>query len=442
MVYSKRLQEREAELGRPIRIALIGAGQMGTGFVAQVTRISGMQISVIADTLVERALGAYASVGVSDVVASGSPEQLHQAVQDGRAVATQSAAVAVELPVDFVMEATGVPDVGAHVALSALLAGKDVGSLNVECDVTVGLILHAIAERAGLVYSVCRGDEPAEAKRLVDYARDLAFEVICAGKGKNNVLDTSATPTSLTAEARRRHMNPKMLTSFVDGSKAMIEMAALANATGLSVSKRGMYGPESSVAELHHVFALQEDGGVLDRPGVVDYCTGSVAPGVFVVVRSDNPSVIAEMDYLKMGAGPYFAFYRPYHLASIEAPLTVAEAVLDRTPSLVANGWHAEVATAAKKNLSAGDVIDGIGGDTVHGVIEDANRAFEQGLVPLGLVAGARLRRDVPRAELLHYADLDLDECSTILSLRRLQDKLYFAAASNPARATAPAARG
>jgi predicted homoserine dehydrogenase-like protein len=219
-------------------------------------------------------------------------------------------------------------------------------------------------------------------------------------------------------------MNPKMLCSFVDGSKAMIEMAALANATSLEVSKRGMYGPRTTVPELASVFRPQSEGGVLDRAGVVDYCTGPVAPGVFVTVRSDDPTVAGEMTYLGMGPGPYFSLYRPYHLASLEAPLSVAEAVLDRTPSLQPEAWMAEVCAAAKRPLKAGDVLDGIGGTTIYGMIEAAPVAAKEGLVPMGLLGRARVVRDVPQGAVLTRDDVEIDETSTIALLRRLQDRL------------------
>ena len=176
----------------------------------------------------------------------------------------------------------------------------------------------------------------------------------------------------MAEEAAAKHMNPKMLASFVDGTKTMIECACMANGTGLELSRRGMYGPETTVPELANVFRPAADGGVLDRPGVVDYATGPVAPGVFVVGRSDHPTVIEEMAYLSMGPGPYCAFYRPYHLASLEAPLTVATAALDRVSTLEPVAWKAEVVATAKRDLRPGDRIDGIGGSTVYGVADSA----------------------------------------------------------------------
>ena len=427
MSFRDRLIDRENRLGRPVRVGLVGAGQMGRGFAAQLGRTPGVHVSAIADVQLERASEALGSIGAREVTATTSQARA-QAVDDGAAVALANADELVDLPIDVVVEATGVPEIGARVILGALLAGKDVATLNVECDVTVGSLLHRLSASTGNVYSVCRGDEPVETKILVDFARDLGFDVVAAGKGKNNPLDQRASPASLAAQAQRKGMNPKMLCSFVDGSKAMIEMAALANTTGLRVSTRGMHGPASTVETLHQTFALREDGGVLDRPGVVDYCTGPVAPGVFVVVRTEDSYVNHELTYLKMGDGPYFSLYRPYHLASIEAPLTVYEMVLDRRPSLVAEHWTAEVGAVAKRDLVAGEAIDGVGGSTVAGMIDDASDFRRDGLVPLGVLAGARLTRDVPAGSLLTASDVELDQTSTIVALRQLQDSLVSSA--------------
>jgi len=423
MSFRDRLQDRERRLGRPLRVGLVGAGQMGRGFAAQLGRTPGVQVSAIADVQLERAQAALASIGAGDVTASSSDARL-RAVEAGGSVAVVDADELVALPIDIVVEATGIPDIGARVVLSSLLAGRDVATLNVECDVTIGALLHRFSASTGNVYSVCRGDEPVETKILVDYARDLGFEVVCAGKGKNNPLNQRATPESLAAQAQSKGMNPHMLCSFVDGSKAMIEMASLANTTGLGVSTRGMHGPPSTVDQLHHTFALQSDGGVIERPGVVDYCTGPVAPGVFVVVRTDHDYVNEELAYLRLGEGPYYSLYRPYHLASIEAPLTVYEMVLDRRPSMVAEHWTAEVGAVAKRDLAPGEVIDGVGGSMVAGLIDDSADFRRDGLVPLGVLAGARLVKDVQVGTLVTTDDVELDQTSTIVALRRLQDSL------------------
>lgn len=423
MSFRDRLKDRERQLGRPLRVGLVGAGQMGRGFAAQLGRTPGVQVSAIADVQLERARAALASIGSNNVSAASSDARA-RAVEGGGSVAVADADELVALPIDVVVEATGVPDIGARVILSSLLAGHDVATLNVECEVTIGALLHRLSATTANVYSVCRGDEPVETKILVDYARDLGFEVVCAGKGKNNPLDPRATPESLAAQALSKGMNPKMLCSFVDGSKAMIEMAALANTTGLGVSTRGMHGPATTVDQLHRTFALQSDGGVIERPGVVDYCTGPVAPGVFVVIRTDDKYINEELTYLRLGDGPYYSLYRPYHLASIEAPLTVYEMVLDRRPSMVAEHWTAEVGAVAKRDLAPGEVIDGVGGSMVAGLIDDAAAFRRDGLVPLGVLAGARLAKPVPAGVLLTTDDVELDQASTIVALRRLQESL------------------
>jgi predicted homoserine dehydrogenase-like protein len=408
---------------------------MGRGFVAQVRRIAGMEVVAVADIDVQRATGALKSAGIENVTTGDDHDKLSSVVAEGGTVAVNDSSLLTTLPVDMVIDATGVPEIGAQIALRSLLSGKHVGLLNVETDITVGWLLSRIAAQSKAVYTLCRGDEPAETLKLVDFARDLAFDVVCAGKGKNNPMRPHDTPTRLTAEATSKKMNPKMLCSFVDGSKAMIEMAALANAADLGVSKRGMSGHQTTVPELHEVFKPTADGGILDRSGVVDFATGPVAPGVFVIARSDEPTVIEEMDYLGMGDGPYYSFYRPYHLASIEAPLSIPPAVLDGISDIHPRAWRAEVAAGTKRPLKAGEAIDGIGGECVYGMIDSAETAREERLVPLGLLAGARLARDVDVDHILTYDDVELDTSTTIYQLRVLQDQLL---AGEPAGAVGP----
>ncbi|MDX6360016.1 MAG: hypothetical protein QOH37_3070 [Nocardioidaceae bacterium] len=423
MSYRDRLQRRLDDTGRPVRVGLIGAGQMGRGFAAQLLKMPGVSLSAVFDVDRDRAVEAFSQAGITASSATDA-DVAARAIENGESVALGGVDEIGALPLDIVVEATGVPDVGARTAIESLAAGMDYATLNVEQDVTVGRYMLRLAEESGRLYSVCRGDEPVETKILVDFARDLNLEVICAGKGKNNPLDPYATPEGLAAEAARKKMNPKMLTEFVDGSKAMIEMAALANTTGLEMSKRGMYGPSSTVPTLHETFALQADGGVLDRPGVVDYCIGPVAPGVFVIVRTDDPYVQHEMAYLQMGDGPYFSLYRPYHLASIEAPLTVYQMVLDREASLTSEHWTSEVGAESKRPLKAGELITGIGTDTIRGLADPADDFLKENGVPLGVLAGARLVRDVPADHMLSYDDVELDEDSLIVKMRRYQEAM------------------
>lgn len=430
MSYSTRLKEHAKKIGRDSRVALVGAGQMGRGFGNQLGHMDGISLSIVIDIDLERIKTLYADLGISEIVLSEDREVLTRAIAEGRHAAATNPAIVSELPIDLVVEATGIPEIGAQVAYFSLLAKKDVAVLNVEMDVTIGPLLNKIARDNGVVYAVCHGDEPVEAKVLVDYARDLNFEIIAAGKGKNNPFEPLSNPDSVKERAIRKKMNPKMLCSFTDGSKTMTEMVALANATDLELSKRGMHGPISSIKTLQDTFALQSDGGILDRPGVVDYCTGDVAPGVFVVVRHNDPYIAHEMNYLSMGTGPYFALYRPYHLASIEAPITVYRAILDRSSSLSATHLNAEVVCMTKKDLVVGDVIDGIGGYTVRGYADKALDAKRENLVPLGLIAGAKVIKAIGVNELLTYENVQLKEDSLIVRLRKEQDSLGLTYAS------------
>ena len=430
MSYSTRLQEHAKKIGRDTRIALVGAGQMGRGFGNQLGHMNGISLSVVIDIDPERIKIVYADLGITDIIFSDDKAILSEAIAAGKYAGTSNSEIVSELPVDIVIESTGIPEIGARITHSSLLAKKDVAVLNVEMDVTIGPLLHKIAQENGVVYAVCHGDEPIEAKVLVDYARDLNFEIIAAGKGKNNPFEPLSNPDSVKETAIEKKMNPKMLCSFTDGSKTMTEMVALANTTGLQLSKRGMFGPASSVKSLQNTFALQADGGVLDRPGVVDYCTGDVAPGVFVVVRHNDPYIAHEMSYLKMGPGPYFVLYRPFHLASIEAPITVYRMILDRESSLFAPHLNAEVVCMTKKELAVGDVIDGIGGYTVRGYADIALDAKRDNLVPIGLVGGAKIIKAIGVSELLTYDHVELRTDSIIVKLRKQQDDLGLTYAS------------
>ena len=397
---------------------------MGRGFANQIHKMPGLAVSLIVDSNTDRIQQTFKDLGISKFVISDSAKELALAIHENIPAGTTQVAVINELAeIDLVVECTGIPNTGAQVTYDALNNNKDVVVLNVEMEVTVGPILNKIAKEKQLVYGVAHGDEPTECKELVDFALDLNFEVICAGKGKNNPFEPFSTPDTVRERALSKHMNPKMLCSFTDGTKTMTEMVALANSTGLELSKRGMYGPATSIKKLAETYALQKDGGILDRAGVVDYCTGDIAPGVFVIVKSDSPYVVEELEYLMLGKGPYFALYRPYHLASVEAPLSVAKAIIDREGSLYSEKLIAEVVCMSKVDLKPGDKIDNIGGYTVRGYADIARDSKRDNLVPIGLAAGATVTKAIKAGELLTYDHLELED-SFILKLRKQQDAL------------------
>jgi predicted homoserine dehydrogenase-like protein len=423
MQYRLKLLELAKKNGRPFRIALVGAGQMGRGFAAQAHRL-GLEVAAVADIAPDRINQAFHDLGHASPIISSDPAELNHLIKAGQPAGTTNADIVPQLDVDVVVEATGVAAIGADIIYKSLSASKHVATLNVEADVTVGPILHKTAKEHGVLYSVCNGDEPTEAKELVDFARDLSFEIIMAGKGKNNPFEPHSNPDTVAERAAKKHMNPKMLASFTDGSKTMIEMAALANATGLKLTKRGMLGPAATRTTLQDVFKPKSEGGVLGEVGVVDYCTGDVAPGVFVVIKTEAPYVAEEMSYLAMGPGPYFALYRPYHLASVEAPMTVAKMLVDGYESFATDSRMTEVIASTKKPHKQGEKFDGIGGYSARGVADIVEDAKRDNLVPIGLLQHAVAKRDLPIDHLVTYDDVELDTNATIYKLRQMQDEL------------------
>jgi predicted homoserine dehydrogenase-like protein len=361
-----------------------------------------------------------------EAVEATSARQADDAVAAGKRVFTSDYRVITDMKqVDVMLEATGVPEVGARAALRSSRAGQQLAMMNVETDVTVGPLLRWYAERKGVLYALAAGDEPAACKELYDFADSLGFTIVAAGKGKNNPLDRHATPADekWAAEAKRRGLNPNMLIEFVDGSKTMIEMAAVSNATGLVPDVRGMHGPKTARDRLHETFALKEHGGVLNRVGVVDYGIGGIHPGVFLVVTTDHPRLRQALVYRDMGNGPYYTLFRPYHLCSIEVPLTCAMLVIRRRSNMAPlDRLVSEVFVVAKRTLRPGDVLDGIGGSTFYGLIDTYEVAQKEKLLPVGLAKGAKLTRIVEQDQPVTYDDVVLREPSTILDLRRLQD--------------------
>ncbi|HUN93236.1 MAG TPA: NAD(P)H-dependent oxidoreductase [Burkholderiaceae bacterium] len=424
---------QRAESGRPIRIGLIGCGEMGTDIVTQVLLMPGLEIGAIAarnPANVHNAIriaGCPADMG-RDVTSAGA---MTRAIGDGRiAITDEAKLVATNDLVDVVVDATGRPAVGAEIGLTAMEHGKHLVMMNVEADVTIGAYLKREADRLGVVYSLGAGDEPSSAIELIQFVTALGYPVVAAGKGKNNPLNVDATPAQYEEEARRRNMNPRMLVEFIDGSKTAVEMTAIANATGLVPDVPGMHGPAATLQNLHDVLCPKADGGILGRKGVVDYTIGAgVAPGVFVVAEMAHPRLRERMHDLKLGAGPYYTFYRPYHLTSLEVPLTCARAVLygrpDMSPLPIPS---AEVCALAKRDLRAGDRLDAIGETCYRSWAMQAGDARTRRALPVGLAEGSRVRRDVRKGDLLTYENCEPDAQSRLFELRRRQDELVYPA--------------
>jgi predicted homoserine dehydrogenase-like protein len=428
LMLQQELLKLEAE-GKPIRVGVSGAGWMGGGFLAQVAHVPGMEVSVLADADTRAAWQTFESVGIrrEDIVEVDAPGPAMDALRASKRVVTGSYALSAQIEaIDVLTDVTPSPATGAETAYAGIQHGKDVVLVNIEADVTVGRALKKKARDAGVLYSVSSGDEPGCLMELYDFVGSLGYEVIVIGKGKNNPLNPAATPDTVAESARRADKDPFQVASYVDGTKTMFEMTCAANATGCLPMKRGMTGPDATLETVSEVFALEEDGGTTKFPGAVDFVQGSsMAGGVFVTVRVEDERIRADLQYLKVGKGKYFTFFRPYHLWFLEAPISIARAHLHRYVTLAPLDHPvAEAMTVAKRDLKSGERLDDFGGYTFHGVMDRAEKARRLNALPVGLAPGAEMVRPVLAGEVLTWGDVKLDEDSVVVRLRREQDEL------------------
>lgn len=420
-----------AQSGKPVRIGLIGSGEMGTDIVTRASMMDGVEVAAIADIRPESAHKAVdiARREAGHSVDASSVDALNSAIESGKtAIADNADHILNSGLIDVVIDATGIPAVGAEIGLRAMEHGKHLVMMNVEADVTIGAYLRREADRLGVVYSLGAGDEPSSCMELVEFVSAMGHKVVCAGKGKNNPLNIDATPDEYAAEAHERHMNPRLLVEFVDGSKTMVEMSAIANATGLVPDCDGMHGPAVGPKELATTLIPKSDGGLLSGIGRVDYTIGKgVAPGVFVVIEAEHPRIRERLTDLKMGEGPYFTFIRPYHLTSLEVPLTCARAVLyGKADMIPLDRPVAEVCAVAKRDLKTGDMLDQIGEYTYRAWAMEASRARQAGAHPAGLLTGATVTQPIRKGELITGLNTALPANSRIVELRRRQDEMLF----------------
>ncbi len=422
-----KLRQRAAA-GDPIRIGIVGCGQMGSGLAHAINNITGMRVAAIADLEPQRAVATYTEMGrdPADIEVSEDLGAVEDGIRAGKAMVSPDALAMPRLEgLEAIVEVTGVPDVGARVAHDAIMNRVPVIMMNVETDITIGVYLDRLARKMGSVYTVASGDEPGVLKMLWEQALLMGFEVVTLGKGKNNTIDLAATPEACVAEAATKGMNPKMLSAFKDGTKTMVEMAAVSNATGLVPDVAGMHGPSVEIDELVSTFIPRADGGILSRSGCVDFSTGAIAPGVFAVVRSDDQRIRKEMKFITYADGPYYLHFRPYHLCDLETPQSVAEAVLLGEVTVAAEEMHSEVVCTAKRDLEPGATLDGIGGPDWYGQIMTYAAARAMRAVPIGIGARAVVKRPIAKGATITENDVAVDESTFVARLRRLQDSLH-----------------
>ncbi len=431
IIVDKALERREEE-GNPIRVAMVGAGMMGRGIALQmVTAIKGMRLVAIANRTLAHAESAYRNVGVDSVRSVETIDQLEEAIANGQYATTNDAMLVCEAEnVDAVIEVTGEVEHGAHIALKAIEKRKHVILVNAELNATLGPILRLYADRAGVLITDTDGDQPGVIMNLYRFVKAIGYNPVLAGNIKG-LQDPYRTPDTQREFAAKYGMTPAMATSFADGSKISMEMAVVANATGFKVGKRGMYGPRCAhVNDAVTLFPMDQ----LLNGGLVDYILGAEpGPGVFVIGHNEHPIKQRYLQSLKMGDGPLYVFNTPYHLCHLEVPLTVARAVLFQDAAVAPIGGPVcDVITTAKRDLKAGEILDGIGGFTCYSQIENSGAGQSENLLPMGLSHGCRLTRDVSRDQAIAYADVEVPE-GRLCDKLRAEQNAYFAPSKTPA---------
>jgi len=415
--------------GTPIRLGVSGAGWLGSGYVKAISQVKGMRVDVIADPELSLARKAFLDTGTPAemIVECDSPTAAMDHLKKGRKIITAYYDLAARLDaIDIVSDATPYPASGAETANYCIRYGKDVVMVNIEADVTVGRILKKKAVDAGVMYTVSSGDEPGCLMELWDFVTTLGYTPVVIGKGKNNPLNPQATPETVAESARKSDKDAYQVASYVDGTKTMFEMACAANATGCQPQKRSMIGPEADPSNISQIFALKEDGGLIESPHTVDFVQGSaMSGGVFITTRVEDARIRADLEYLKVGKGYYYTFFRPYHLWFLEAPISVARAYLHRQTTLVPlDEPVAESMATAKRDLSLGEKLDTFGGYTFYGQIESARAARAINALPVGLAPGAVMKNVVKSGAIITWDDVLLDEDQIVVKLRREQESL------------------
>jgi predicted homoserine dehydrogenase-like protein len=419
IIVDKALQDRQAA-GDPVRVGLVGSGFAGQGFVDQVTgHTPGMEISVVANRTLDGAAQAFRQIGIDDVTVVSTAAELDAAMAAHRPAITDDPTLVTGAErVEAVVEATGEIEFGSHTAVAAIENGKHLVLLNAELDCTLGPILKKKADAAGVVFTDADGDQPGVLMNLAREAEMMGFTPVVYGNIKS-LLDHRRTPETQKAFAEGVFQRPKHITSFADGTKIAAEMACVANATGFGVSERGMEGPECKRVE-EAVGLFDAEKMYLEGTGIVDYILGAEPSfGVFLLAHSDSWLHERYMKIYKMGEGPIYTFYRPYHLSPLETPLTVARAVLFNDATITPKGAPVtDVSAIAKFDLKAGDTLDGVGGFKAYGVMENSPVARAEDLLPMGLTDGCVLKRDLAQDTPITFADVELPA-------GRLSDQLW-----------------
>ncbi|MEH2210280.1 MULTISPECIES: NAD(P)H-dependent oxidoreductase [unclassified Nostoc] len=428
MIIIDRALQARAAAGNPIKVGMIGAGFMGRGIANQIVNsVPGMELVAISNRQIGAAKQAYSEAGIEDIQVVATISELEDAIANGKYAVTEDAKLLCRAEgIDALIEVTGAVEFGAQIVMEAIAHCKHVIMMNAELDGTIGPILKVYADKAGVILSACDGDQPGVQMNLYRFVKSIGLTPLLCGNIKG-LQDPYRNPTTQEGFAKRWGQKPHMVASFADGSKISFEQAIVANATGMKVAKRGMLGYDFSghvdeMTQLYDVEQLKELGGI------VDYVVGAKpGPGVYVFATHDDPKQRHYLNLYKLGEGPLYSFYTPYHLCHFEVPLSVARAVLfgDAVMSPLA-GPLVDVVTTAKIDLKAGETLDGIGYYMTYGQCENSDIVQQQNLLPMGLAEGCRLKRDISKDRVLTYEDVELPE-GRLCDQLRTEQNAYFA---------------
>ncbi|GAA1081551.1 NAD(P)H-dependent oxidoreductase [Pseudonocardia alni] len=425
LILDTALAKRAAE-NRPIRVGLVGAGFMGRGLVNQIVNSTpGMDVVAIANRTVATAVRAYTEAGLEPVEVSTTAQVEAMVAKDVPAVLGDAFALLAAENIDVLVDVTGAVEFGARVTVAAIERGLPVVTMNAELDGTVGPLLAHRARAAGVVLTGADGDQPGVQANLLRFVRGIGVTPLVAGNIKG-LQDEYRTPTTQQAFAEKWGQDPYMVTSFADGTKVSFEQAIVANAFGFTVGQRGMYGRDHAghVDELTAAYDVDE---LRELGGVVDYVVGAKpGPGIYVLGTHDDPKQRHYLNLYKLGEGPLYSFYTPYHLCHFEVPNTIVRAVdfADAALSPPA-GQRVDVVATAKQDLSAGHTVDGLGGYDTYGVAESSPVTRAERLLPMGVAEGCTLVRDVAKDAVLTYDDVTLPPGRLVDALREEQEKLF-----------------
>jgi predicted homoserine dehydrogenase-like protein len=441
------LKQRESQ-HNPIKVGVIGAGTFSSAFINQVKITPGMRLVGVADLEEEKARQACIAAGWPQeaIAPCGSSSAINDSASESKVAVTDNADHLINAELDVLLEATGVPEAGVYHVWTALDAGKHVIMGNVEADALLGNVLKKKADEKGLVYSLAYGDQPAIICDMIDWARTIGLEVVCAGKGTRYQPEYRySTPATVwdvfgftEEQVATGNYNPQMYNSFLDSTKSCIEMCAVCNASGLIPQQAGLQFPPAGPRDLPRILIPKLAGGILEHSGTVEIVASEQRDGttiedhlrwgVYIVFKATTPLLrrFLEMhDFLRDPTGEFGAAYRPFHLIGLEVGLSVASAVLRREATGSADDFIADVASMAKKDLKPGEVLDGEGGYTVFGRLVSARESLANRYLPLGLSSGAKLIRPVAKDAYVTYDDVQLDETTLAFRIRKTQEAEY-----------------